>query len=768
MPRRAYTGSIQRLPLAFLARLYDDVVIMGKRSITFALLATVAATPAVSFGQEVSANFDAQNDFVLHSQWSTLETVPGPAGNAWRSDGFSSHLSSQVTFLQDAPIAVSIAVALESYPSDLEGPIRQAKPSSLVNQWADDEGFDLWIDTYGRWGARVATDRGLLEIRAEERFPLYSWSSVGFVFDPRTGEASLLLNGQRVAAARMQPGTNWRPAVTPLLVARPAETASIINFSVNQLNGAFDDILVTQDAGRWHASLANRGSDFPPVEASLAVPESRFADDHLRPRYHAMPPANWTNEPHGLVLVNGRYHLFYQRTPNGPFKTQMVWGHMSSHDLVNWTYHRDALRPELQLDEFGFDMKGIWSGDVIVAANAGIAFYTSVNHGPSEAYNPGISVAASTDPLLREWQKRGPIIDTRYVEDFRDPYLWEEDGTWHMIIGAAYRGGGGLDYYTCANIADPVNCWEHNRRFSTIPYSQLDVGSIIWEMPVFEPIGEQRLLIVNPIGGDVSKYGDPATRGVYWLGNWHNGQFTPDRAEPQMLDVFPGHLSPTVARLPTGEMVGIGIVDERRTSQSQEDAGWAHTFSLPRTYYLNTAGVLGQRPLQAMETLRQAPIDVTHELDGSRDQIIGDAGHQFEARLQFSHREGNGPYGVTIMGNPDGSERTMLFYDPVTKEMVLDKSSSSRSGEDEGPQVLREIFDVAAFGEPEEWRIFVDGSVVDVFIGDGAAFSFRTYPSQRNSTQIGVVGEAGRVTGNLWTLRPAEFDYDFSESPWVD
>ena len=65
----------------------------------------------------------------------------------------------------------------------------------------------------------------------------------------------------------------------------------------------------------------------PDASTSLRVPDSRFATDWLRPAVHAMPPANWTNEPHGLVRVgNGEgddWHLFYQRTPSGPYKTLM-------------------------------------------------------------------------------------------------------------------------------------------------------------------------------------------------------------------------------------------------------------------------------------------------------------------------------------------------------------------------------------------------------------------------------------------------------------
>src|SRR5690606_24753762 len=137
----------------------------------------------------------------------------------------------------------------------------------------------------------------------------------------------------------------------------------------------------------------------------------------------------------------------------------------------------------------GYDMKGIWSGDVIIENGEAHAFYTNVNHtGP---FNPGIAHATSSDQNLENWKKKGPVIDKQFVDDFRDPYLWKEGNVWNMIIGAKVNGGGGLDYYTSTDLTN----WNHQSQFTTTPFNQMDIGSEIWEMPVFEHLGNEKYLL---------------------------------------------------------------------------------------------------------------------------------------------------------------------------------------------------------------------------------------------------------------------------------
>ena len=82
----------------------------------------------------------------------------------------------------------------------------------------------------------------------------------------------------------------------------------------------------------------------------------RFAKDHHRPNYHFQPPANWMNDPNGLVQWQGAYHLFYQYNPKGAWHERVHWGHAVSEDLVHWRDLPVALTPtDGGLDD-GFQM----------------------------------------------------------------------------------------------------------------------------------------------------------------------------------------------------------------------------------------------------------------------------------------------------------------------------------------------------------------------------------------------------------------------------
>lgn len=691
----------------------------------------------------------------IQNQFNSAERVVGVNGNALRTDGFSTFLDANLNLSNPKNLTVETWVALESYPSDRELPYDQQKPSALVSQFDGSKGFTLDINTWGEYSFKVNVGGTLVTLKANEPFPLYRWTHVAAVVDSVQGKVDLLLNGVVVATASISKNQTLQLAERPLRVGKSHTDVVDGIFLLNGLNGAFDDTRV-YDYPLTSAALLTtfQAGSSADNNAAIKTPSTRFANDLQRPKFHAMPPAGWTNEPHGLVRNGNQLHMFYQRTPNGPFKTQSHWGHMVSEDFVNWKVLPDALYPTLASNSTsGFDMKGIWAGDVVVSAGKAYAFYTNVNH--SGDFNPGIALATSDAESFLTWEKQEPLIDSDKVQDFRDPYLWEENGTWHMLIGAKVQGKGGLAYYTSTNLLN----WTYQPAFSSVSYSTMDVGSDVWELPVFEPIGNgKHILLVNPVGGVVSKYDNTnPTRGLYWIGTWANGVFTPDYQQPKKLDLVRGHLSPTVARNDQDVITAIGIVDERRSSQAQLDAGWANTFGLPREWYLLADNAtLGQRPSADLVALRTetAPSTFTN-LSTADVSPTGVSGRQVEFELTLDGSTSAERYGFEVLANADRSEYTRIYYDAIGKRIVLDKRNSTTANEEDKVQLI-ESYDEAAFGKPTKFHVFIDGSVVDVFINDAAAFSFRSYPSKSDSDGINIFASQGTAIFselNKWALK---------------
>lgn len=160
-----------------------------------------------------------------------------------------------------------------------------------------------------------------------------------------------------------------------------------------------------------------------------------------RPSFHFTSRRGWHNDPNGLVLYEGTYHMFYQHNPLGWPWGNMTWGHAVSTDLVHWKEMAPALYPD--------SLGTIFSGSAVVDWNNTaqlqkgtdktlVALYTAAGGTSAWSENKPFTqcMAYSTDKGLT-WTKysRNPVLP--YIMAYnRDPkVVWDESGRqWVMAL----------------------------------------------------------------------------------------------------------------------------------------------------------------------------------------------------------------------------------------------------------------------------------------------------------------------------------------------
>ncbi len=673
----------------------------------------------------------------IQTPFRAQERIPGPVGQALRLDGYSVWLEWNLPGDAQPADALTVMawIAVETYPV--------ANAPIMAQYRFPEAGYYFGMDPWGTWYLAVSIEGVWYTCNSPEPLDKGTWAHLGGSFDSETGLLQLYLNGKMVQAETVPALPLTPDEHTLLTVGRDPYTPTLGAFEKGLLNGALDEVKLYRDALDADAIKQDFHLGAHEEKPQLTPPADRFIRDLHRPVLHAMPPANWTNEPHGLVQYGDIWHIFHQRNANGPYLDQIHWGHMISHDLVHWESVNIALAPEP-----GWDQRGTWAGDAVIHNDTLILLYTGVD---GVKAGIGLAKAADADGLQFEKHPANPLIPSAPEGslDFRDTYLWKNGEIWYMIVGSGMPETGGIaPLYTSTDLVE----WAPQGNFFE---STADVSGIFFELPIFVPLTEKKAMF----GITTIEPGLPAQY-VYWTGSSDNDRFVPDSPEPQPLDLFNHFLSPTVATAPDGRIIAMGIIAERRTSEAQLEAGWAHLFSFPRVWTLCAAGKrICQQPAEELQSLRHKSRTWTNLTFNNTHPLLEDAPRTLEIRAELAAEEAR-QFGVDLLRNPSGQEYTRIYYDQESKALNLDLTRSSLS-----PTVFEDVkinrstpLDLLP-GDRLVLHVFLDHSVIEVYVNDQSAFATRAYPVLENSTGIGLFtreGEASAPSIQIWELNGHE------------
>lgn len=682
-------------------------------------------------------SFDDQNPLLAENGKSLLnlftvkqipEFVEGMKGKALRTDGYSTWLD--VTVDGDFS-SLSGWFALESYPTDTAAFI--GVKDRLENSIA------LCTDRYGKLLLGIGTGNSYSYCSLDKNIERFKW--LHLLVDLK-GKA-IYLNGQKVEAAL------WTELIldkkTFIQIGKDFRNKKVGMYDVTAINGLIDEINIGSDSVDLVAITSNLKRT-----PSLAIPETRFAEDFNRPRYHILPSANWTNETHGLIYYNGKFHIFNQKNASSIFLGQINWGHFSSPDLIHWTEEKPALTPDN-----AYDKNGIWSGCAVINDN-GIPqlIYTAGGD------KMGVGIAFPKDSTLIEWEKYdgNPVIAEHPVgytrTDMRDQYVWKEGNVWYMIIGYGIEKTdtphGALLLYKSVDLKK----WDYlHLLFEGNP--KIDHSGIFWEMPVFKKMGDKYVLLVNRVPHN----GIPA-RCQYWIGDFINEKFIPDNPIPQNLEVINRLLSPSVLETSEGDIISIAIIPDEIGGKATYEQGWAHLYSMPRQWRFKD-GKICQSPHPALQQLRENhTVFPKQMLTSAKPSVMSNHGHQLEIKVTFYPGDAK-RFGFTLCKTPDNSEYSMIYYDVEKQELVVDQTHSSLR--EHIPLNIRKDDYELDTNKSVEIHLFIDGSVIEGFINNQDAFTTRIFPLKENSTQLELFsdGKTTEAAAEVWTLKDARVKMNF-------
>ncbi|MFP4976883.1 GH32 C-terminal domain-containing protein [Paenibacillus sp. CN-4] len=688
-------------------------------------------------------------------------TPRGVKGGALLFDGYSNDI--EVNAKNTIPVSDALTIEAWVAPRSYEWGDGN-KLSAIVNQSDQDkaEGFALGMYRHGTWSMQAGIGGQWIQVWVNDH-PLekYKWNYIAATFDKGTGEIKLYLNGEQVASQATPINVPITSSSASLMIGKNNKSVEFAGlFSYNMFSGLIDEVKLQNTALTSQEILAEyesvktlHGGAVPDIpNGDIDEDPSVFDGDQHRPQYHAMPPQNWMNEAHAPIYYNGKYHLFYQHNPQGPYWHQIHWGHWVSDDMVHWENVRLALAPEAGT----LDPDGAWSGSAAYDRDGNpVLFYTAGNDALSPNQRTGLATPADlSDPNLEKWEKYPePVTEQNgngIHNEFRDPFVWydQETDKWYQLVTSGlkdFSSGTALVYES----NDMYN-WEYKGPLYISDRNLYPELGTVWELPVLLPLGQDStgkqkyIFMINP--HEKPEQVPPANdvkRDVevfYWIGTWDRDhfKFIPDQDAPSKMDVGDGYLTAESGMVtPDGRTVVFSMVQNVRTPQAEYQAGWAHNLALPVSLSLDEQDELRIEPIQELQSLRGAKlVDFADKNLEKANQLIQNVkGDLLEIVMEIDPGEAQ-KFGLKVRRSDNGQEETLIYYDKTDGTFNVDRTKSSIDPDVRGDGIQGGYVDLD--GENLKLHIYLDRSVVEAFANYKKKLTTRVYTGRYDSLGLKV------------------------------
>ena len=351
-----------------------------------------------------------------------------------------------------------------------------------------------------------------------------------------------------------------------------------------------------------------------------------------------------------------------------------------------------------------------------------VAIYT----GHTEGKNQSQHLAYSNDKG-RSWKKyeKNPVLDLD-LRDFRDPqvFWYEPDKKWVMSVVLAVERK--VQFYSSYNLKE----WNYLSSFGPVG----DVSGN-WECPdLFEvPIngepGKTKWVLMHSLSPYMQYFvGD--FDGIFFKNESPSGKiFRPDYG--------PDYYAAVVFKNHSADIfpISIGWVNNWNYARDIPTMPWRGAMSLPRLLSLkkvNNEWLLLQEPVTSIELLRSAPTLELKNLIIEKTITLPVKSQQFE--LIFSVEPSiDSNFGIRLFSG--AGHEMELGYNSTSQTLYMDRSKTRNSS-------FNRLFEKLGRYETHltldntllSLRIFVDNSIVEVFVNDGrSVMTMQVFPNEVDS-----------------------------------
>ncbi|KAF5656865.1 Sucrose-6-phosphate hydrolase [Fusarium heterosporum] len=450
---------------------------------------------------------------------------------------------------------------------------------------------------------------------------------------------------------------------------------------------------------------------------------SSYATDPIRPQYHYTPYQGWINDPAGLAEFHGTHHLFSQYYPEAPLWGPMHWAHAKSNDAVHWREQPVALYPTKVSNSS--DDSGRFTGSGVVDKKKNelrliLTDYINLAYHP-DAVQESVIMATSKDGKRFDLAKEPTIPGPPKGEDpfFRDPKVFHDptDNKWKMAIGATNGESGQVQLYE----SDNLDSWSH----VGVLYAADGSTGKVWECPNFFPLGDKWVLFYGGNG-----------LGYYETGTYDGKTFKSEKRG--LVDAGPSSYAMQWYQDEAGRNLAITwMANWPSPKWPSRVNGWAGQQSITREMFIRKDGGLGQRPIPELDTLASGR---TKKIGATKVTPKGlHVGSSNSAKLTLDlDLTSSDATSFALSLFKSAGESVVLTFDKKAASLTLDTTNAGY-GQAGKWEAMVDIAD----GQRFTVDVFLDRSVLEIFVNDGTVFSATVFPRYQESQDIDLVANDG-------------------------